>query len=266
MKFKGRIFILILAILAPILGLISLFLIKVDLAENLFIHHSVKTYPLSHQLIVEQSFLAERNNLHALDLRFKKVNDPDNEFQLSLREGLFFEKNPEAKIILGKFRSGGIVNDKFYRFYFPFLTDSKNKSFTFSLCGQTATESASVSPIISSIDIYLNGEAYINGEPQKGDVVFKPVYKTSLIRFISFYLNKIVFNKPKVFSKIPLLFLVFLLLNGFTVLIAFLFLKAYLVLKSKKDFLKVILSLILVVIFIFILYYSPKKSFFLNGR
>jgi len=266
MKFEKGIFTLILAISIPILGLISLFLIKVDLAENLFIHHDAKLYPLSRVLTVGQTFIASRNNLEALDIKFKKINTQNHKLAFDLKQGSLMGKSTSPINLNVKFNSGEIQSEKFYRFYFSPISDSQGKEFTFFLQAETATESASVSPIISKIDVYLNGKAYLNGRPQKGDVVFKPVYKTSLIRFISFYLNKIAFSKPKIFSKIPLLLLVFLLMANFTVLTVLLFLKASLILKSKKDLLKVVLGLIFIIIIIFILYYSPKKIFFLNGE
>lgn len=264
MLFKQKVFGLT-VITGLFLFILALFFLKADLTENLFIHHSAATYPLNADLKVEQGFIASRNNLKGLELRFKKINDSEHPVQISLKPGSISEKIAQGRCFETSFLSSDIEYDKFYRFSFPPITDSLNKSYVFSLRGEVATESASISPIISSLDIYLQGEAYVNGEQQPGDVMFKPVYHVSLFRLLGFYLNKIAFGKPVVFGKIPLL-LVVLGLAGSLLILGFLIgYQAALVVGDKKEILKALLILMIFLIFLLILFYLPEKNFTLSA-
>jgi len=241
------------------------FIIRINLAENLFVHHSPQAYPLSDQLEAAQSFIPSRNGLVGLEIRFKKINDLDHRLRLELAKGAFeSEEKPEFLSRAG-FNSAQIEADKFYPFYLPSSLSAKGEEFFFRLRASGASQSASVSPIISNLDIYLQGQAYLNGQPQTGDLVFKPVYRVSLARFISFYVHKIAFNKPKFLGKIPIFGLVFLLGFASVSLLISLFYYAWTIIKDRERFLKASLVFGLLLVSLFILYYTPKTVFFLRG-
>jgi len=263
MAFIKKINLLLVGLVILVLSGTVLFLIKVDLSENLFIHHSEKTYSLNRELMVDQTFVGSRGGLRGVDLRFKKTNDSNHPVRLHLKRKTADFQEP-IELFSGEFNASQIENDKFYRFYFPILNDSRNGKFTFSLAAGTSTESASVSPIISGIDIYLEGNAFINGKLQAGDVIFNPVYQVSLPRFLSYYLNKIAFAKPKTLGKVSLVVLVFCLGASFAALFFYLVYQAISFLKVKKEILKVVFLFVLFFVSLLILYYRPKVSFFLN--
>lgn len=242
---------------------LCLFLVKVDLKEDLGIHYSKTTYPLNNFLKIGQSFTASRENLAGVALRFKKINDVEHDLFLDVYRGEVKDVRKKTYDWQVKFSSSKIKNDMLYNFYIPNQPNSKNEKFTFYLTARSATESASVSPIVSKLDSYVGGEAYLNGEQIGGDVFFRPVYRVNLFHFFGYFLNRIAFGKPRIFGKETLFLLAGGLFIGYFLLVFIIFEKVYKKSK-KKDFIKLIAVLFLIIVSFLILYYRPRAYFKLS--
>jgi len=251
------------SILGLIAVLLALFLLKIDLPVNLNIHHAKKTYPLNDYLKVSQTLEASNDNLEAIELRFKKINDTDHKLVVQVWSGKvedFKEKRADWR---GEFSTTNFKNDQFYRFYFPKQNNSKGKKYTFYLGGRTATDSASLSPIISNLDSYHGGEAFINRKRVNGDVLFRPVYKTNLFHFLGYYINKIVYGKPVILGKEIIFLLGILLFWAYCLLIFSIFAMIW-DSNKKKKFWQTAVYLFLALLSMLIFFYKPGISFTLK--
>jgi hypothetical protein len=243
---------------------VSMFVIKVNLSENLGIHYSKKNYPLTGRLRVGQAFTVSRGGLTGLEIRFKKINDVEHQLAIDLYQGEVGDVLIKKAFLRGEFSSKDLKNDRFYRFNFPNKLDLKGEKLTFYLVGKTSSESASVSPIISDFDSYAGGEAYINEKAIEGDLLFKPVYRVSLFRFLGYYINKIAFTKPIIFDKMTLFLLIVCLTISYLLVVFLIFYQ--LCRGENKNFVKsLIICILLIIISFLVLYYQPKISFKLTN-
>ena len=73
-----------------------------------------------------------------------------------------------------------IENCVFYRFAFPPLPDSKDRSYFFLLESPTSRPGDAFTAMHCPVDAYPEGRLYIDGQPQEGDLAFRTFYDYTL--------------------------------------------------------------------------------------
>jgi len=175
----------------------------VPLKENLFIHSGPETYSLYGGNWVEQKFVPTRQKLIGLELPFKKTNDVDHPVKVTLIERI--DEKHSRLLYQATFSSKAVVSNRGYTFWLDEPWEKPDQSVWLQLTASAATSSASVSPIISRVDNYLAGETVSSEGPLDGDIMFRPIYKVPVHRFVGYYLNRIAFGKPVLYHKFGLL-------------------------------------------------------------
>ncbi|OGD63416.1 hypothetical protein A2160_03010 [Candidatus Beckwithbacteria bacterium RBG_13_42_9] len=183
-----------------------LFLVKVPLAENLFIHYGVNAYPLYQDFEIKQGFVPNRPKLLGFRFAFNKTNTNEHPVKIELsRETETSLGKVNLPLYLATFSTKNVETGQNYNFWLaPPLSTNKEK-FWLRFFAPVSTESASLSPIISRVNNYLEGETYSSVRALDGDVVFQPIYETDIPHFVAYYLNKIAFGKPFFNNKFILL-------------------------------------------------------------
>ena len=97
-----------------VLGIFCALVVKIPLAENLFIHNGPQTYPLSYDLWFEQTFVPTREKLIGFKLVFKKVNDVDHLVKIEIVKQV---NDEEKSIYKGSFSSKEIKDNHDYSFW-----------------------------------------------------------------------------------------------------------------------------------------------------
>lgn len=239
--------------------LLGLIFLKIPLTENLFIHHGPQTYPLSGNLWLEQSFIPKRDKLLGFDLVFKRVNDVEHPVLIEIFKKV--DEKHSLALYRGRFSSKEIKDNQFYSFWLSEPLAGKGEKFWFYFRADASTSSASISPVISRVDNYLEGETITSLEGKiEGDIVFRPIYQVKGVDFISYYINRIVFGKPPLFNKFSLAFLFFLwglILASFLLLLAGFY-------KNQVSFKKLLRVIFLLILIFLIFFYTSKSSFILN--
>lgn len=232
--------------------------LEFPLVERLFIHYGAKAYPLNSQLWLEQTFLPARDKLIGLRLFFKKTNEVEHPLKLELIKKISHEN--QQLLYQTQLSSKNLTASDGYNFWLSVPLVGKGESFGLFFSAPVSSASASVSPIVSGLNNYLEGEATTSLGPTGGDIVFEPIYQVRGYKVLTHYLNRIVFGKAPLVNKysLGLLFLVWLV--SFITL-ALVFLAS---LKEEIALAKFFSFLFIFFLVLGILFYQPSTYFILS--
>lgn len=258
-------------LIVPVIGLLLLFLgffIKIPLSQNLFIQAGPNVYPVSNLIMIKQEFIPQRQVLLGFRLAFKKTNDVDHPVKIEL--GKVIDEYRDRVLYEGRFSSRAIGRNKPYNFWLskPLLKEPGEK-YNLSFFAPVSSSSASISPLVSLVDNYLEGNTFLFKQPFKknkqslpGDVQFEPIYSVLGYRAFTYFINRIAFKKPFLYNKYTITLLAFFSLLILFTLIFLLAKNCYL--KSAQQFKKFIALFIAIVLLLAILFYQKSPEFYLQ--
>jgi hypothetical protein len=155
-----------------------------------------------------QSFVSTHAYLSGIDVMlaaYARVNTRDVVFHLRS------DASSREDLVRMTFNAAGVADNRFRRFDFEPLADSKGRSYFFFFTSPDSTPENSITMWKATEDVYAGGTAFKDGQPVDGDLVFKTYYREtiSLGRIASFVARK--FNGDRPFFIVYCSFLVLLL-------------------------------------------------------
>ena len=179
---------------------------------------------------VGQIFLAKYNNLNKIYVQFSKLSVRDHYWATGGTATLGI-KDMEGNIIYEKnIDRNELSSNTDYMFEFPTIKQSANQHYyMFFICDGLEEGNEFYKISYSNENLYENGDMYINGEKQTGDILFQEMYYSvdilkilvmyilmiililSLISILIYYDKKIDIKKL-FWYVIPVLFIAFLIL------------------------------------------------------
>jgi hypothetical protein len=142
---------------------------------------------------IGQTFVAEYNNLSAIELllaTFERKNT--GEFIFHLRTDVRSEKD----LFRYKGDMSKVKDNRYFRFRFPGIKDSKANKFYFFLEAPRSQPGNTITVWSNSEDCYEAGKKIVDGSPSDGDLVFKTAYDPGLKNNLNIFLEEITQNKP----------------------------------------------------------------------
>lgn len=155
---------------------------------------------------IGQSFLAEHNNLSAIEVLLATYNRKNS------GEFIFHLKNdPSSKEDLFHYNGdiSKVKDNKYFKFQFPKTTNSKGEKYYFYLEAPQSQPGNAITIWSNSKDLYKEGEKIINGVVSEGDLVFKTTYNSGLKNNLNTFLENITQNKPFPLNK-KLFYIIFI--------------------------------------------------------
>ncbi|MBD3413403.1 MAG: hypothetical protein GF421_03105 [Candidatus Aminicenantes bacterium] len=147
---------------------------------------------------IGQTFKASYDGLRAVDVlmaNYKRKVTGEMVFLLQRPE------DSEDEIFQKTVDAGKIKDNRYFRFAFPLRADSKGKSYSFSFHAPDAEPGNALTIWSNDQDQYFQGEKWINGSREKGDLVFRTVYDAGVKKKIRIFLNKVTQDKPFPLNK-----------------------------------------------------------------
>jgi hypothetical protein len=142
---------------------------------------------------VGQTFVASYPGLYRIDI-FLDTSDHTDTYDATfhLREG------PQAAndLYSAHFDPGGVEDDAYHTFAFDPIRDSAGRTFYFFLSASQAEQGDAFVLWKSREDTYPGGQAYINGAPLEGDLVFLTYYEPPWFYRLITLLDRLAANKP----------------------------------------------------------------------
>ena len=169
----------------------------------------------------EQTFVASRDNLcridfavdsyHPwdspyLDLRLFEVDTTENPHHLRYEVIQKNSKQVRYKRVNGWFISGHMFNS----FSFAPIADSKDKRYLLTIQSPGLKHGGTSILLASPGERYEEGNLFINGEKQEGDLAFRALYKQPRLELIQQSFARLALQKPFPFSKPAAFYVVFL--------------------------------------------------------
>ena len=161
---------------------------------------------------IEQTFIASMDNLSRVDFRLDSYHPWDSPYlDCRLFEILSDHKPPDLtyafiqrnrrevryKRVNGWLLSGHMFNE----FAFAPIADSRDKRYLLSITSPGLRQGGTSILLASSIDRYLyNGNLFVNGERQDGDLAFRVLYSKPRFPLLQRSFQRIALQKPGVFS------------------------------------------------------------------
>jgi hypothetical protein len=187
----------------------------------------------SSEMTFEQTFIASQNNLCRidffvdsyrpwespyLDLRLFEIPTAEKPRNLSYEVIRNISKEIRYKRLNGWLLSYHMFND----FSFAPIADSQNKRYLLSIQSPGLKKGSTSSILLASPrERYEDGNLFVNGEKQKGDLTFRALYEQPRIQVIRQSVTSLALQKPYPFSK-PVAYYV-LFIGYMIVLIVFFF-------------------------------------------
>ncbi len=128
-------------------------------------------HPIKKDVSFKQTFLAEKNKLRGIQLKFATYNQKDinDTYKFTL-------KDSNDKIIYRKILDSKQIKDlSIYSIKFTTILDSKKNLYQFTI-EPTGNVSKNITLALMPPDIYLDGDLYIQGKKQKEDILFNLLY------------------------------------------------------------------------------------------
>jgi len=122
---------------------------------------------------VGQTFIASHDGLSRIDVQlatYRRRNTQPIIFHL--RSAPYASKD----IATITFEAEDVKDNAYHAFRFPPIPDSQGHSFYFSLESPTSRPGDAITMYYSPGDVYAEGQMYIQGEPQDGDLAFRAYY------------------------------------------------------------------------------------------
>jgi len=154
--------------------------------------------------IVGQTFVASHNGLSRIDIQlatYARCNTQPVIFHL--------RSDPSAATDIATitFEAEEVVDNAYCPFRFPPIPDSQGRSFYFLFESTTSKPGDAITLWHNPDDVYPDGQIYIQGKPQSGDMVFKTFYTYGL----GAILRDLYTGAKTSFPLIPLVALLYLL-------------------------------------------------------
>ena len=185
----------------------------------------------SHETRFEQTFIASQNNLCRIDffvdsyrpwespyleLRLFEIPTAENPHNLSYEVIKNISKEVRYKRLNGWLLSYHMFNN----FSFAPIADSQNKRYLLSIQSPGLKKGSTSNILLASPrERYEDGNLFLNGEKQEGDLTFRALYEQPRIQVIRQSVISLALQKPYPFSKPGTYYVVFLtyitLLAGF---------------------------------------------------
>jgi hypothetical protein len=130
-----------------------------------------------------QTFISQYNGLNGVEVFMATYghNTAGSDLIFHLRS------SPDSVDIRTVTVNGTMISDNtYYSFNFAPIPDSINKQYYFSIESPGADQSDPVTIWSSSNDVYTDGTAYYNGQPQNDDLAFRMHYKPTIRDILSF--------------------------------------------------------------------------------
>lgn len=179
---------------------------------------------------IEQSFLAQYDNLSNIYIYFAKLNTKNGSWATGGTATIGI-KDSNGNVIYEKIVTRNELNaNEKYIFEFPMIKESANKMYSVYINCNTRQEGLEFYRVFYTQDnLYEDGEMYINGEKQSGDMLFQEIYyddkvltqltvvMLSIILVLTI-IAIIIYYSPKTDIKklfwlvIPIIFITFLIL------------------------------------------------------
>lgn len=130
--------------------------------------------------VVEQSFYFDQNNLSGISIKLATyVRNNNGKILVSIRQ-----KGEHRNIYETTIQSNSISDNEFFDFRFPPIKFSKGKNYTIFIKAEEGVKGNSITMYKSSANTYSNGELYLNGLKQEGDLVFKAYYNRTIFDYM----------------------------------------------------------------------------------
>jgi hypothetical protein len=149
---------------------------------------------------VGQSFIAEAAGLHRVDLLLARHGPNPHPVLFRLQED-----QGSADDVVAIEISASVLEDvssvirrpnTYQSFTFPPITDSSGKRFFFYVESPLSTREQPLLVRYQSRNVYLEGERYVNGMEDAGDLAFKVYYDGSLLATSDLLLSRLTEGKP----------------------------------------------------------------------
>ena len=136
---------------------------------------------------IGQTFIAEYNNLSAVKVLLATYNRENHaEFIFHLKS----EVKSKEDIHIYRDDTMWVQDNKFFRFPFPKIKNSKRKRYFFYLDSPQSKQGNAITIWSNTEDLYKEGEKIVNGAASEGDLVFKTEYERGLrLSFVAFLGN-----------------------------------------------------------------------------
>ncbi len=144
-----------------------------------------------------QTFVACCADLYRIDIvmsTYGRRNTKDVVFRL--KEGL----TAQPDMVSLQFNASKVIDEAWYSFVFPPISDSIGKEFYFYLESPASEPGNAITVMGQEGDPYSDGQAFINGQPAPGDVAFRAHYRTTGQQKADLILKGLTANKPSVFG------------------------------------------------------------------
>ena len=176
----------------------------------------------SHETRFEQTFIASQNNLCRidffvdsyrpwespyLDLRLFEIPTAENPHNLSYE----IIRNTSKEVRYKRLNGWLLSYHMFNNFSFAPIADSQNKRYLLSIQSPGLKKGSTSSILLASTEErYEDGNLFLNGEKQEGDLTFRALYEQPRIQVIRQSVTSLTLQKPYPFSKPVMYYVLFL--------------------------------------------------------
>ncbi|MGB7297198.1 MAG: hypothetical protein WBC70_16575 [Candidatus Aminicenantales bacterium] len=147
---------------------------------------------------IGQTFKAQYDDLSAVDVLMATYQrDITGQIIFHLKKDVGASEDLSQK----KVDAEKIRDNRYFRFRFPEIEDSKGKNYYFCFEAPEAKPGNALTIWANDDDKYFEGERIINGEAAQGDLIFKTVYDKILREKAELFLSEITRAKPFPLNK-----------------------------------------------------------------
>ena len=199
-------------IIIPFLIILTIFCINFSIQDINQDNHDKPIGEIRKGNVVGQTFISNYNGLCAVDVclaTYIRTNTEDIIFHL--------RPDPKSKedIITIVVNARNIEDNKYHRFNFNPIENSKGKSYYFFIESPKSVPGNAITAWYNTKDAYGNGSAYINHEEIEGDIQFKTYYETDFFDVVAYFCGRASRDKPFfVFYFSLIVILIFLLVKS----------------------------------------------------
>ncbi|MNW44173.1 hypothetical protein D3C74_213960 [compost metagenome] len=139
---------------------------------------------------IEQTFIADKNNLSAIEILFGTYNRINNS---NLVIQLIDDKGD--LLVNKEIQTSSLKDNQFKEFPFPRIGKSKGREYSILIGSENGFENNAITVWASLSDSYSGGELLVNGEIVEGDIAFKTTYSSSEFDTLKEMADKVPINK-----------------------------------------------------------------------
>jgi hypothetical protein len=153
--------------------LLQVYFFFIKTAETLDLDISPNTIPtplIFKTQTVGQAFVAESDNVSRVDIMIGTLGRPSDKDLIFKLYEIMTGSTLVRRVAV---KASHLLNNGYNAFVFPPLKKSNGRTYAFYLSAPAAYEGNAVCAWMNAANIYKKGTAYINGQPDRGDLVFK---------------------------------------------------------------------------------------------